>query len=398
MYSSKRQMTGKKAMLCLLGAVGLLIMAGCSVISPAPLPPGTGAEEPAQTEELPADEKSAEPETVEIGGVIFGTHTPKLVFSGLTVDEKELEEKLGSFPELREADLRGTGIAAETVSALRSRFPQIRFICDVKLLDRLYSSDLEELDLSGIPMEDTAELEKGLPLFPELKKVILCDCGIPDGEMEALGHRHEEIRFVWTVHFSVYSLRTDASYFCASDVPRLGNVAPELTGPELEPLRYCTDLEALDLGHMNFRDLEFLRDMKKLRYLILVQGKFSDIGVLAEMPDLEYVELFNNNRITDLSPLLNCRKLKHLNIGYCYYAGWQVLSGMPWLERLWMPHVGISEEELAQLQAALPETEIYAPLTDPMGSTGGGWREHPAYYRMRDFFHMDYLPGGTGVQ
>ena len=174
--------------------------------------------------------------------------------------------------------------------------------------------------------------------------------------------------------------------------------ASGMTADELAPLRYCTDLEALDLGHMNYRNLDFLRDMTKIRYLILVQGKFSDISVLANMPDLEYLELFNNNRIVDLTPLLSCRKLKHLNIGYCYYAGWETLTSMTGLERLWMPHVEISAEELTELEKALPDTLIYAPPADPMGSTGGGWREDQAYYEMRDFFHMDYLPGGTGME
>ena len=69
---------------------------------------------------------------------------------------------------------------------------------------------------------------------------------------------------------------------------------------------------------------------------------------------------------------------------------------MPWLARLWMPYVKISSEELGELQAALPNTIIYAPPDDIMGSTGGGWREDQSYYDMRDIMGMPYLPGGTG--
>lgn len=373
-----------------------LLLEGCGLRSGPPemtvpeMTAASGYEEngPEKTESAP----------VEIDGVLFSAETPRLVLTGLSVEENALRDTLPLFPALCSVDLRGTEITPESALELARSFPGIDFVWDVPLFGRSFASDLEELDLSGIRMEGTEVIEENLPYFQRIRKIILCDCGIPDEQMDALNRRYTDIRFVWTVHFSVYSLRTDAVYFCASDVPRLGNVAPELSSDELAPLRYCTDLEALDLGHMNYRDLSFLRDMTKIRYLILVQGKFSDIGALAGMPDLEYLELFNNNRIIDLTPLLSCRKLKHLNIGYCYYAEWETLTSMTGLERLWMPHVEISAEELEELRKALPGTLIYAPPSDPMGSTGGGWREDQAYYEMRDFFHMDYLPGGTGME
>ena len=373
-----------------------LLLCGCglnSVPPEAPAPVPTVAAEPAEN-----DPKETAPAPVEIDGVLFSAETPRLVLTGLALEESELEQMIRSFPDLCSVDLRGTSVTPQKALELSVIFPGIDFVWDVPLFGNVYASDLEELDLSGIRMDGTEWVEETLPYFQKIRKIILSDCGIPDEQMDALNRRYENILFVWTVHFSVYSLRTDATYFCASDVPRLGNVAPELTSDELAPLRYCTELEALDLGHMNYRDLGFLRDMTKLRYLILVQGKFSDISVLANMPDLEYLELFNNNRIVDLTPLLSCRKLEHLNIGYCYYAEWETLSAMTGLKRLWMPHVEISAEELEDLQEALPDTRIYAPFTDPMGSTGGGWREDQSYYEMRDFFHMEYLPGGTGVE
>ena len=370
-----------------------LLLSACSnseAAAPQPAPAVT---------EVPAEfADAAEPDPpVEIDGVLFCADTPRLVLSGLDVSKDEIEEILPQFPLLSILDLRGTSITRDDALSICARYPSITVLWDVSLFGSLYPSDTVELDLSGTAMKDSSELEEVLCCFPKLEKVILSDCGLSDEYMDALNRRYDDISFVWTVHFSVYSLRTDATVFCASDVPKLGNVAPELTSPELDPIKYCTELEALDLGHMNFKDIDFLKNMTKMKYLILVQGKFKDIGVIANMPDLEYLELFNNNRIVDLTPLLNCRKLKHLNIGYCYYAQWETLKEMPWLERLWMPHVEISEEELAGLQKVLPDTLIYAPHDDPMGSTGGGWREDQSYYDMRDIMGMPYLPGGTGM-
>lgn len=334
---------------------------------------------------------------VEIDGVLFSAETPRLVLSGLKVDETVLEEVLPSFEVLDSLDLRGTSISHEYALSLSERYPETEIFWDVRLFGMLLPSDTKELDLTDTQLDSLNEVEDALKYYPYLEKVILPDIGFPYEDMDDLNRRYGDIRFVWTVHFSVYTLRTDATVFCASNIPKLGNTAPGLTSQDLDPIKYCIDLEALDLGHMKYTDLEFLRDMTKMKYLILVQGKFSDISVIANMPDLFYLELFNNNRIIDLSPLISCKNLKHLNIGYCLFAEWETLKEMPWLERLWMPHVQISGQGLDELREALPDTLIYAPFNDVQGSTGGGWRTDQSYYDMRDLMEMPYYPGGTGM-
>lgn len=357
------------------------------------LPPMPAA--PEMTEEIVETPAPVPP--VEIDGVLFSAETPRLVLTGLDVDEAVLEEALPCFEQLSFLDLRGTSVSHEYAQSLTERYPATEIFWDVRLFDMLLPSDTKELDLTDTQLDGLYEVEEALKYYPCLEKVILPDLGFPYEDMDELNRRYEDIRFVWTVHFSVYTLRTDATVFCASNVPRLGYTAPELTSRELDPLKYCIDLEALDLGHMNYTDLEFLRDMTKMKYLILVQGKFSDISVIANMPDLYYLELFNNNRIIDLSPLVSCRNLKHLNIGYCLFAEWESLKEMPWLERLWMPHVQISSQGLDELREALPDTLVYAPFNDVRGSTGGGWRNDQSYYDMRDLMEMPYYPGGTGM-
>ena len=66
---------------------------------------------------------------------------------------------------------------------------------------------------------------------------------------------------------------------------------------------------------------------------------------------------------------------------------------MPQLERLWYCGNNMTDEQLDELKAALPDTEMY--LLPHGESTGGTWRTHPHYYEMRDFFGMYYMPGGT---
>ena len=310
-------------------------------------------------------------------------------------DREELRRALGRLDALASLDLRETDLAPTELEALLGLCPaDTRY--DILLLGRRFASDSEEIDLSGVPVADTAEIEAAAELMGALKKVVMCDCGLSDEEMDALDRRHETVRFVWTVYFSVYSLRTDATVFCASDLPSHGFIAPQASSEALAPLRYCRDLIALDLGHMMFRDLGFLEDMTHLKYLILVEERFHDISVLGNMRELEYLEIFNNT-IDDISPLLNCKALRHLNVGYTRGYDPAPLTEMTWLERLWFPGNRIEKEEREAIAASLTDTLCYLPTWDEDGSTGGGWRTDPAYFEMRNVFGMFYQPGGTGT-
>ena len=392
-FSTYKDHSIRKLLLLAVLLTAVLLLGACgNSAEPFPVPEAAAPEISEQIIETPPPTPP-----VEIDGVLFSAESPRLVLSGLNVDEAGLEEVLPRFEHLTSIDMRGAAISHEYACSVAERFPDAEVFWDVRLFDMLLPSDTVVLDLTGTEIGDLSEVEAVLPYFPCLEKVIIPDCSIPYEDLDALNRRYEDIRFVWTVHFSVYTLRTDATVFCASNIPKLGYTAPQLTSAELDPLKYCIDLEALDLGHMNYKDINFLKDMTKMKYMILVQGKFSDISPIGNMPDLYYLELFNNNRIIDLTPLLNCKNLKHLNIGYCYFAEWEPLKEMPWLERLWMPHVDIKDKELKELREALPDTEVYAPFTDGKDSTGGGWRNDQSYFDMRDLMEMPYYPGGTGM-
>ena len=314
---------------------------------------------------------------VDVWGTAVMSDTSELTLpAGAAGDPAALGRALGRLGALERLDLRGADLSPRELAALLPLCPAV--------------------DLSGTPVSDTAEIEAAAGLMPRLKKVVMCDCGLSDEEMDALDRRHASVRFVWAVHFSVYTLRTDATVFCASDLPNRGYIAPQASSEELSALRYCRDLVALDLGHMMFRDLGFLEGMTHLKYLILVEERFHDISVLGKMQELEYLEIFNNT-IDDISPLLNCKALRHLNVGYTRGYDPAPLGEMTWLERLWYPGNRIEKSEREAIVASLSDTKCYFPTWDEDGSTGGGWRTDEAYYEMRNAFGMFYQPGGTGT-
>ena len=313
---------------------------------------------------------------------------------GSSGDPEELAAALARLKALKKLDLRDCDLTPSQLARVLSVCEGVETDYVIRLFGRTFTADCEEMDLSGIRIDELGEVEAAAALMPKLKKVVMCDCGVPDAEMDALDRRHEDIRFVWTVYFSIYALRTDATFFCAADVPQLNYDAPVLNDAQLYPVRYCRDMIALDLGHMWITDLSFLYNMPKLQYLILVGGRFRDITPIGSLQDLKYLEIFQTQP-ADISPLLNCKKLEQLNMCYCSGFDLSPLKEMKQLKRLW--YTGLGPYYGEQLAAALPDTQVYYPYNDPDGSTGGGWREDEAYYEMRDVFAMYYQPGGTGV-
>ena len=108
--------------------------------------------------------------------------------------------------------------------------------------------------------------------------------------------------------------------------------AEDVAGPLTE---YCPDLLALDLGHNDVSDLSFLKAWPKLRRLIIVDSKtpVTDISALAELDDLEYVELFMQN-ITDISALAGKTRLIDLNLAHNDIADLTPLYSCTGLKRL----------------------------------------------------------------
>ena len=309
-------------------------------------------------------------------------------------DAEELYAALGRLTKLKKLDLRDCDLTPSKLARILELCGGVEMDYVIRLGGCTFTADAEEIDISGSYIDDLDEVRATVSLMPKLKKVVMSDCGVSDAEMDALDQEYEDVRFVWTVHFNIYSLRTDATFFCAADVPFLNYDAPVLNDAQLYPVRYCRDMIALDLGHMWIEDLSFLYNMPHLKYLILVGGRFRDITPIGSLEDLQYLEIFQTNP-KDISPLVNCKKLEHLNMCYCFGFDLSPLKEMKQLKRLWW--AGLGPIRGAELIEALPDTYVYCPFEDPQGSTGGGWREDEAYYEMRDQFAMYYQPGGTGI-
>ena len=168
----------------------------------------------------------------------------------------------------------------------------------------------------------------------------------------------------------------------------------DVAGPLTE---LCPNLLALDLGHNDVHDLSFLRAWPHLRRLIIVDSKtpVTDISPLAELNDLEYVELFLQN-ITDLTPLAGKTRLIDLNLAHNDITDLTPLHSCTGLKRLWISYNHhLSQQQLDAFHAAVPDCQI---VTGEWNSTGRGWRETaqgpvPHYQILMDSFRSgEYIP------
>ena len=330
----------------------------------------------------------------ELLGRVWAWDTETMDLAGETRTREDLDvlrQNLFRLPNVKTVDLTACGAGGAALHTLDEDLGDVDVLWTIRLYGKDFPSVAEEIDLSQTKVKDNGEaLEKALPWFSHLRKVDMCGCGLDNDTMDALNKRHESVQLVWEVHFSIWTVRTDATNFICN---RTYNKA-SLYSWQCRELRWCTDLIALDLGHKDVTDLDFLYDLPHLQYLILAEDPVRDLTPVGSLTELKWLEIFWT-RVEDLSPLVNCTALRDLNISYVYAGAdnsFNALSQMTWLERLWCCGSNMRGGGVERLREALPDCEIFYEKYGE--STGGSWRYHPHYYEMRDAFEMYYMNSG----
>lgn len=327
--------------------------------------------------------------TVTVAGNELPDHVTHLDFSDTQVTADELTRLLPLLDKAEEVILTGTPLTDAELVALIRQFPDIFFLCTLDFAGLPCSTDATEIDLSGrqITVEEADVL---IPCFPRLETLDMSHCGIDNEAMDALNRRHPDVAVLWTLKIGWVTLRTDATVFYPAaikdyDLPK---------DDELQKLRYCTEMIAIDIGHSDATHCEWVRYMPHLKYLILADTKISDLSPLENARELLYLEVFST-KVTDYTPLLGCTSLQNLNIGDTF-GDPEPLTRMDWLHFLaW--HGAIENPELEpkarDLENQLTDTVI---LLESPRNIGGTWRGLPHYYVFReiiggDFFNQDYI-------
>lgn len=324
---------------------------------------------------------------VKLGGKTWQSDAAELKAMKLSGAE-ELTRALKYLPQVQTVDLRGSGLSAAEGKTLAADFPAVHFVYERELFGLTVSTGDEEIDLSDIPVESTEELEKALPEFFRLKKVIMSNCGLSNEQMDELNSRYDDIRFVWTVKIGPLKVRTDDTWFAPV------KFGAHVYRKDLEALRYCTDMVCVDIGHMETDNCDWAAYMPNLTYLIIGDTQIRDLSPLTGLTNLKFLEAFKIP-LVDYTPLLTCTGLEDLNIGFTRGDA-ETIFKMQWLKNLWWCCIyGIFDGEgnpaWMVIEDRMPNTHVY--YRDLESSTAGGWRHLDNYFAMRDYLGLFYMDG-----
>lgn len=322
---------------------------------------------------------------VVIGGQVYPLDTTTLTIAD--ADPEELMEKLSLLPELESVDFGKPSMDAESLLALQEAYPEVEFIWECSAFGKTYPRDTKELDFSGTLLDSLEELEADLAYFPELEKVILCDCGIDNDTLAAYRDRvRQQYKVVWSVMVNDLVIRTDELTFMP------GKHDLKLSNEHLNALKYCEDMICVDLGHYPISNLDWIYGTPHLQYLVVADTNVSDITPVGTLKELIYFEVFMTD-VSDYSPLVGCTALQDANL-YKTSGDASVFAQMPWLNNLWINCCGVDRETRAMLIEALPDTTIEF---DHGWQLGNNWRALLNYFKMRDLLEMPYYDWGNNL-
>lgn len=313
-------------------------------------------------------------------------------------DITAITEALAGFPALTTLDMRTFDTTEEDVGAITTNYPALHVRWNVPLLEGLnVDSDSETLDLRGYTVTDLAAFQQKLKLLMKLTYIDMCECGPTDEEMSAMRQAMPQIKFVWMLHIGKWNVRTDIKAFSMAQTGEHEGVVytkPDdkrrryryVTNEEIAKIRYCTEIEALDIGHsLVISDISFVQYVPTLRFLVIARTAVTDISAVSSLKNLIFFETFGC-KLTDVSALYDLPQLEYYNCSANRITDIGPLLSLTNLKRLWIINCRFTDEQLQQLKYGLPNTIIMAYGKH---QTDNGWRyDNDAYLEMQELFGL----------
>jgi len=255
----------------------------------------------------------------------------------------------------------------------------------VEILDQTHLNSAKELCFNDYQIDDIEGFVEALIPFYQLERVEMCNTNLSDEIMGNLCEIFPNTKFVWVVHCAGFDVRTDAVAFSTMFT---GYGRDPYTEADFDVLKYCTDLEALDIGHHSIKDISFIKDLKKLKILIIAINRIEDLKPLENLTDITYLELFLNS-IVDLSPLEKLVNIEHLNLCHNKNLGEiEPILHYTNLQRLWISYCNLTNEEKERIREAYPNAKLEFDVYE---SVEAGWRSTDVYTRMRGVFNNNQM-------
>ena len=376
--------------LCLLILLPCALLCGCAAETPA----ATATPEPAVpvVTARPSPTPSPLPD-FEFMGRLYPASSISVNLTGISDDAvPAAAQALARMPYLENIELGNeetSPLSWDSISLLHQAAPKAQISYGFSLYGKNFDLSDESMNLRHVKIEDEGALvEQIASCMTNLRCLDMDSCGVSDERMAEIRDSLPDCEVVWRIFFGDwYTARTDTEKILASMPGKAG----ELVYDNVMPLKYCTRVKYLDLGHNNLLEtIEFCRYMPELEVLIVGMSFVEDFSPLEACPKLEYLEAMTS-RLHDLSPLSGLKNLRHLNICYNFAVNdISPLYSLTELERLWIGwHCPVDPMQVAEMQRLAPNCEINTSAKDP---TEEGWRYYsdgsiqPRYNLLREQF------------
>ncbi len=248
---------------------------------------------------------------------------------------------------------------------------------------------------------DYNSLVNFLRQLPNVKKVDMFNSEVYRTQVDLLAGAFPNIEFGWTILIpcnnplhperTPHRVRTDQTAFSTLH----NNQCTMHTNAELDVLRYCKALKALDIGHNGLENLNFLYDLPQLKVLIVGKNNLTDITPIGSLTELEYLELFSN-KVRDISPLANCTHLVDLNMANNRVESYAPLMNLQSLRRLFIYNSSSATNNGPESWSVVGSLKSSLPNCTIDNATGGAheaWRTGPRYQTITEMFSI--TPIGT---
>ena len=298
---------------------------------------------------------------VEVAGVRYSPDVQQLKLEDGTFEPDALLAVMKHLPKLECLELPKTGLSFEQLAAIREAYPNLTVIYTVELLGQEVSTDLAELDLSGLTAEELDDqlLEK-LRLLTGLARVqLMQEDGTTNfapvdvknlmnvlpgvamdysfqlfGQTVTTADERVEFKNTYIGDEGIPEIRAaldilpNCTYFlmdnCGVDNEVMAQLRADYPNSKVvwrvfwrNKYHVLTDTEMINSNGVRSEDIEVLKYCNDVIYLDIGHSDFLDsIEVVKYMPKLK-VCICVDSKITDLSPLVNCPDLEVLEIVAC---------------------------------------------------------------------------------
>ena len=319
--------------------------------------------------------------SVRLPGQTVSSDTTSLDLSGLSADQvDEASAALAGLPNLEQVKLSDS-MAITDVAKLAQACPGAAFDYNFELFGQQVSASAERLEYveTEIGNEGVGQIREVLPFMTKLTYLKLDQCGIDYEVLAQLRDDFPNVKVVWRVFFS------GDGYNCLTDTEKIWATGT-VTDGYTDPLKYCTDVKYMDLGHNCITNIDFINYMPKLEVAVLSISWIEDLSPLGNCPNLEFLEMYSSN-ISDVSALANCKNLKHLNLGNDFeVTDISALYDLD-LERFYFNNNNVPDAQEEEFISRHPDCECSFGAGHPVHTT---WRFLPGYVWKEDLSETHY--------